>query len=74
MIALLIIFGTIYLVGGILWAVNFAMDWSEANSRHGNQDAREAQEAARKFLATPVWPLIVFNNTVKMVRKMKETI
>jgi hypothetical protein len=74
MIGILIILGFIYLVGGFMWALTYGLNWSDSKGRHGAQDARDQQEAARNFLATPIWPLIAFNRLAKMIGEMKEKV
>ena len=74
MIGIIVILGTIYVIGFILWAVNYGLDWSDAKGRHGASDARDQQEAARNFLATPIWPLIAFNRVIIMIKEMKGTL
>lgn len=74
MLGLLVILGTIYLVGALLWAVNYAMDWSDSKGGNGYQNPERARVAARNFLSTPIWPLIVLNNTVSMIKEMRERV
>jgi hypothetical protein len=79
MTALLIVLAVVYVLGVIVVALHGVLDWTVSREfqrdfpRRAQQYDLEARAAARRFVQSPLWPLLAIGALVRIYADSKET-